>query len=318
MPRVVIHAGLPKTATSFLQAQVFPLIDSAECVFNPDRLTRMLIELSKQVQSGCEVDEDQLDRLEAEVGRELEAINAPVVLISVEGLMPLHVGGYENTQKILSVVKRLYPDADVVVFLREQMSWFRSAYSFCLVSKYVLPFDDFVCREGPNKFGDRSCSGLGVNVMDYEWHKVRQLVNQFYASVRFFRFEDLLSEDRERVLSELAVILGVAQLTVGSSDHVNKGLDEALMVKISKIARLMPFRAHWHAKYLYTRYSNLGAMDRIKYFYLRKSGQLAVLIAKILYKLSGGGDQKLFSEDELNRVRSHYRSSNAAFWEAEG
>ena len=105
--RVVIHAGLPKTATSFLQEKVFPHLSADECVFNPEGLNRILIELSKQVQSGNNIEIDDVSRIKKDVDEELTRIDAPVLLLSVEGLMPLHVGGYENTKKILGVTAEL-------------------------------------------------------------------------------------------------------------------------------------------------------------------------------------------------------------------
>ena len=135
MNKVVIHAGLPKTATSFLQEKVFPNLPKDECAFNPEGLNRILIEMSKEVQSGRGLDKGRISRIQEEVDRELGLVKAPVLLLAVEGLMPLHCGGFENTEQILDILRELFPGAEIVLFFREPLAWFRSAYSFCLGSK---------------------------------------------------------------------------------------------------------------------------------------------------------------------------------------
>jgi hypothetical protein len=318
MSRIVIHAGLPKTATSFLQEKVFPFISENECLFNPEGLNRILIGLSKDVQAGCDYDSERIVLLKREVDLELERIEAPMLLLSVEGLMPLHCGGYENTETILHVLQKLFVDAEIVVFLREQLAWFRSAYSFCLVSKYVLPFDEFVCRGDDGQLGRRVHDGLGLCVFDYEYDMIRQVVEHHFPIVHFFSFEELFSERQDQVLSKLASILSVSGLKVSSSIQVNQGLDEGLMVRISNLVRCIPFRDRWRPEYLYTRCSKIGGFRKAKYLYLRKSGQFAVMLAKFLHWIFKQSGSRLFSEEETQRMREHYCQSNAAFWVSRG
>lgn len=315
--KVIIHAGLPKTATSFLQENVFPSLPEDRCAFNPEPITRMLLNMVKQLMAGSEMPAGQVDGLKKDVADAVSRINAPVLLLSVEGLLPLHCGGYETSERILNVLGRLFENPTLVVFLREQGAWFRSAYSFCLVSKYVLPFDEFVNRGNDGDFGPRRTDGLNLCVYDYEYKKIRQLVHRHFKTVYFFSFEELFS-CQEKVFKRLAELIGVSEIRIGSQKKVNQALDERLMVLISKIIRCFPLRSYWKPPYLYVRYASLGWVEMLRYLYLRKAGFFSMILARLIHRLpQAGAAGHLFTPEDERRIKSYYAESNAQFWAEE-
>lgn len=315
--RIVIHAGLPKTATSFLQENVFPHISSEECAFNPAPINHLLLEMCKELVTGARISSERIDAMRALVDREIEKIDAPVLLISVEGLLPLHCGGFDRSDRILRILKKLFDNPVIIVFLREQSAWIRSAYSFCLVSKFILPFDQFVNRESEGQFANRVSGLLSVDVFDYSFPAIRGLVKQHFETSYYFSFEELF-EHQATVLQRLAGIIGVSELAVHSDGQVNKGLDEGLMVLLSKTVAAVPFRKRWRKKYLFRRYVRLGLREKISWHYLRLTGRLAMIISRMLYQFTDqSSGAKLFSSQEVQQIKDFYRESNRQFWAAE-
>lgn len=315
--KVIIHAGLPKTATSFLQENVFPSLPEDRCAFNPEPIVRLLLNMVKRLIAGSAMSDGEVESLKREIVAEMAQINAPALLISVEGLLPLHCGGTATSDRILNVLKQLFENPTLVVFLREQAAWFRSAYSFCLVSKYVLPFDEFVNRGKNGDFGPRRTDGLNLCVYDYEYEKIRQLVYRHFKTVYFFSFEELFSS-QEKVFKRLAELIGVLEIRIGSQKKVNQALDERLMVLISKIIRCFPLRSYWKPPYLYVRHASLGWTEMARYLYLRKAGFFSMILARLIHRLpQAGAAGHLFTPEDERRIKSYYAESNARFWAEE-
>lgn len=314
MKKIIIHAGLPKTGSTFLQENIFPGLPADLCAYNPEKLRRMLVEMCKKVIVQGALSEDEVEELRRRVNNEISQIEQDALLISIEGFLPVHLGTYVYADNILGVLKKLTPDATIVIYLREQSAWIRSAYSFCLVSKYILPFDEFVSRDRDGNLCQRSGNHLSLSVYNYPHQTVRDLAKRHFQDVHCFCFEKLFSH-QESELEKLAKIIGVPRLTARASDKVNKGLDERLMLIVSAVLGWIPFRSCWRTDFFYPRYSKMGLLDRLNYYYLRRSGLLAMMIARVLYRCTNmAKNQRLFTDANEADIKSFYRSSNEEFW----
>lgn len=314
MKKIILHAGLPKTGSTFLQDFIFPGLDKSLCEYNPEKITKLLIEISKETISGASFSESRIKELTLQINESLRSIRSPTLLISVEGLMPIQCGGYEKADNILQTVKIFFPHAEIIIFLREQVKWIRSAYSFCLVSKYIMTFDEFINRDSAGNLGLRSHDGLNISVYDYEFEKTKSIIDKYFKVKYFFRFEDIFIEGDNKILKKLSKILDVDSLDLSTQQFSNKGLNEDLMVLISSIVSKIPFRSRWKPAYLYTKYSKIKNTENLKYLYTRYTGRFAKYISELLYRLIPRNYSKLFSAQEEERIRDYYLESNKNFW----
>lgn len=317
MKKIVIHAGLPKTGSTFLQENVFSSIPANVCAYNPKNLQRLLVRMCKQVVGRGALEPDEIASLKKQVDEEINRQEADILLISIEGLLPLHSGGASTGNNIFKVLKALIDDALIVIFIREQSAWLRSAYSFYLVSGYIFPFEEYVNKTADGCFKQREPGQVAINVQDYDNQAIKDIARQHYPNVLCFRFEDLFSGKQEAVLSRLTSAIGLAPLKPRASQAVNKGLDERLMVIASKVIGYVPFRGPWQLAYLYPRYSALTPLELIRCSYLRSSGLVALAIARLLYKYTPyAKDARLFSPQDEAHIKGFYLEKNNTFWAA--
>jgi hypothetical protein len=312
--RIIIHAGLPKTASTFLQENVFPLLPKTDCCYNPEGLAVPLTEMCKRVAARGELSSSELIDLKHKVDDEISRIKNETLLISIEGFLPVHCGGIVTGRNIFKVLGQLFDNATIIIFLREQSAWLRSAYSFYLVTKCILPFEEFVNKTADGSFGERSPRQLGVCVYDYAHQSIKNVAQSHFDTVLCFSFEELFSK-QEAVLEALAKIIGVTKLSVRNAQVVNKGLDERLMVIVSRVARRIPFHAKWSIDYLYSNLVTLSFWERVKYTYLKISRRFCMAISNALYQYTDYAQgASLFSEVDKACIKDFYLQSNAEFW----
>lgn len=112
MSKIIIHIGLHRTGTTFLQKEVFEKMKNINYVFD-DALHRMRI------------------------------YNDKINLISNEGLslsMPHSISG---RIQVLDYLKTLFPNAKIILGFRERKGWLRSCYYRYVLSGGILRYKNY-------------------------------------------------------------------------------------------------------------------------------------------------------------------------------
>jgi hypothetical protein len=163
--QVVIHLGLPKTGTTFLQKAIFsnfPDINYIERNFN----------LKTKIQTN------------------------KLNLISEEGLSGSYyrtINNEDNRFDIANKLKLLFPNAKILLGIREQNKWIRSMYSQAV-------------REGcPHSF-NKWYELINKNFLDVDKY-VKYLKNLF-SDVYIFNFEEL-KNNREYTIKNICDFIGL-------------------------------------------------------------------------------------------------------------
>ncbi len=166
---IVIHVGLHRTGSTFLQKEVFPKLQNVNYVYRYNMNSRNQLLAVK-------LDENKIN------------------LISEEGLTR-HNFRDDNETSMIEISNRIYrvfPDARIILVLRDKKEWLNSLYKMnCrysfdswfdnIFNKDDLDFDGYVdhirglfsdvlvldyglLRDDPNVFVKQVCDFIGVNV----------------------------------------------------------------------------------------------------------------------------------------------------------
>jgi len=111
MIEVIIHIGLHRTGTTFLQKEVFENLEGVNYMFD-----------------------DSLHRIHIE-----EGIN----LVSNEGLSLSMPHSLPYKYHVLDNIRRLFPKAKIIVGIREKESWLKSCYYRYVISGGKLSFKEY-------------------------------------------------------------------------------------------------------------------------------------------------------------------------------
>ncbi|MDZ7787695.1 MAG: hypothetical protein U5K73_06085 [Halofilum sp. (in: g-proteobacteria)] len=238
-PDVVLHIGLHKTATRFLQRAVFAQLDPERFLVNPPALTHAL----KQA-LWFPSDETRRRAREAAATARSEAGDR-TLLVSEPGISGDMYSSHEDWRENLELVHELFPDATIVYFVRRQSDWLQSAYRQSLVKGPGVPIEFFLnYREGD--FQPRHARILGrarnLNALELRFADIyRGYVDRFGAEkVYLFRQEDL-KKTPQPVYRRLAESLGIESLPEPPSRVSSNPAFSALAISIffpGVIARL--------------------------------------------------------------------------------
>jgi len=139
--QIIIHVGMHKTGTTFLQQDVFPRIPGVYYAdrYNKEEPVTQLIKRMDQNPAALDLQQEK-QHMEAYIN----AIDAPVVLISSENLFGYFHASYFNNQYILHVLKTLFPSARIFMSVRRQDEWFESLYRQMLHTGQSLSINQFL------------------------------------------------------------------------------------------------------------------------------------------------------------------------------
>lgn len=210
LPDVVLHIGLHKTATRFVQRALLHDLDSERFLVNPEPLGSAL----KRALRHPGPENREAARFAARHARRYAGERTLVVSDpTISGDMYSH---HDDWQANLEFVRELFPDARVLYFVRRHSDWLQSAYRQGLVKGPGVPIEFFLnFRDGAFRprtarriGGARNIEALGLRFLEI----YRGYARTFGADhVYLFRQEDLRHRP-DHVRARLAQALGLAEL----------------------------------------------------------------------------------------------------------
>ncbi|NET40989.1 hypothetical protein [Okeania sp. SIO2B3] len=236
MTKTFIHVGLPKTATTFLQDKIFPKLSNITLISRP--YTQQSKAFNKlQYADDCYSDSE-------EIKKEIGKITASKRLISDEILCGTQFT--INRSLIVRRLKEVFPQAEIILFLRGQQSLLLSSYNqkvkmgytgkieeFIRYSKKEYTYDDYQYDLSINKFrwnkNTRYYNYLShnINLIDLCYYELIKLYQENFPKVHVFLYEKF-RENCQDVIAQLENILEEKLEGFDSnilSDRVNEKLD---------------------------------------------------------------------------------------------
>lgn len=210
MSGVVLHIGLHKTATRFLQRAVFASLDPDRFLVNPQPLAERL---RARAHSHITPDKGPVDEAREVALREA---NGRTIVLSEPEISGDMYSAHANWRENRDLVKRLFPEATIVYFVRRPSDWLESAYRQALAKGPGMPIEFFLnFRDGAFQRREaRVTAGVrNVNALDLRFLDIyRGYVEAFGADrVYLFRQEHLRTRS-EAVHARLAEALGLNEL----------------------------------------------------------------------------------------------------------
>lgn len=210
-PRVLLHIGLHKTGTRFLQREVFGQLDPARFNYNPKPLWPTLRQAVRHPGD---------DRLAADARAAVDRWRASgderTLVISEPHISGDMYGSHHDHADNLALVHQLFPEASILFFVRNQADWLQSAYRQHLAKGKPVPIEVFLNhyagsfrpRVAREVFGARNIEALSLRFLD-----IYRAYAETYGAGRVYlaRQEDLRSRPDD-VRALLAGALGLPAL----------------------------------------------------------------------------------------------------------
>jgi len=118
MKDIIIHIGLHRTGTTFLQKEIFEKVKNINYIFD-----------------------DSIHRIELK-----EGIN----LISNEGLSLSMPHSLQHREQVLDNLQKMFPNARILIGLRKRETWLKSCYYRYILSRGKLTYQEYLEKYANN------------------------------------------------------------------------------------------------------------------------------------------------------------------------
>lgn len=207
----VIHVGLHKTGTRFLQRAVLRRLETDRFAVNPEPLYGRLRDAARHPG-----DAERADLARVAAAETRERVGGRTLVISDPSLSGDMYSSHAGYRENLELVAELFPEARIVYFVRAHADWLQSAYRQSLKKgrgqsiERFLNFCDGRFRDRAARMvdGRRNVDALTLSFLEL----YRAYADRFGPErVYLFRQEDLRRRSSE-VHSRLAEALGLSEL----------------------------------------------------------------------------------------------------------
>ena len=217
MKTIYLHVGMPKTATTFLQARWFPYLKGIRYQNNAIRDLVDRIIYTNPILLDLRNIRHELDGL-------LANMDGEKLLISQERLFGNMLQNYHDNVYLAGCLKVFFPNAKVIIVVRRQDELAESIYKQALQSYYSQTLNSFLnYRNGA--FAD-SCDPLGLPNLDIKQLDLHRYVQNYIEhfgreNVCVLPYE-LLRDDRRAFLDKLSAALEVDPVYPANNYHENR------------------------------------------------------------------------------------------------
>lgn len=145
MDQVVIHIGYHKTGTSWLQEEVFPKASNAWQPYSYEEISNRFVHTSPYVFKASEILREIRERAPS-------GADAKILLISSERLSGSpHSGGFDQ-RCIIQRLHKTFPNAKIVIGIREQFSCIESCYKEYVRGGGIASLEQYIRPPRPEHF----------------------------------------------------------------------------------------------------------------------------------------------------------------------
>lgn len=292
----IIHIGYPKTASSWLQDEYFPKVKNCSVI------SRKTIQHCFLEPGAFEFDYDN-------TRNEFQKVPGKHLILSDELLLGrLRPGGVKGflTKEVANRLKEVFPEAQIIIFIRNQVDMIVSAYLQYVrsggnysISKFMFP---------DNYKGSRSNKLVLLGLDYFLYHHVINYYKSLFGEkqVHIFLYEDLESNSREFIKKFSEQFQLQVDIDKIEFKRVNSGYRRILI----------------YTRRLSSVFSRLGPLNKYYIFHIPNFDYISRYFHHIAnhYRVFGKRPDsvRLIGKKNIQRVKDFYKKSNQILIEHHG
>jgi hypothetical protein len=240
--KVFIHIGLPKTATTFFQTKVFGNLDQREIWYNPENIMKYIFKTVGEIHS-----EVELKDIKKNISNEFDKISPAKILISHEGLTEIEYR--MDYKKQLYFLKKVFPEAQIILFLRFQPDLISSLYKEAVHQGH--------CKGSIKEFfnGENMEAiqrDLVIDPYDYDYKNIIKDLTEAFSkeNVHIFFYENF-NRNRAGTINEICKLLDVTNRPVKTTVYRRSlsSFSLNILINLNKVCEKIGFSVPCNIQY---------------------------------------------------------------------
>jgi hypothetical protein len=244
MSKIFLHIGLHKTATTTLQRNVFSKIPRSNINYNPFELMP-IIEDAMILQDFSDLCDKKKSIYKKMLDKNLKKFDGQTIFLSNENLSQ-NLFKY-NWEERLELIYYFFPNASIIIFTRDEVSWLRSAYLQALHSGFICSYSEFLSfQKLPKNLQNKNL----FSSVDFKKVNHKQLIERYKKSfgdsnIYLFKYEDFQANPN-KIISKIYEILTLKNIDVTFTNiKANKAYTKKCVHLVLKISKFLK-KIHLH------------------------------------------------------------------------
>jgi len=315
---VVLHVGLPKAGSTFLQKAIFPNISD---LFFLGRDNNNLVSQHLDYISWRNPFTRDLDKVRDEIDEYLSQQPTSQVLFSREAFFGNFYTSFVANRTTAEALNHVFPSAKVLIVLRRQDRMVESAYKQALHQGHSVTWKSFLgYRRGRFNAADSPLQDASpvLDATQLDWYQLVKNYHDFFGRENVLVLpQEMLRKDQEGFLKRFYGFTGFSQYYPAPDEktRINRGYSypsaltaiafNRFLVRPWNSCGFIPEKPFW-------RYFNKRKDDGVFWFALERLSaglQLRVLLQKVFDKILYI-DGKLIPERVSKEILMHHCESN--------
>lgn len=296
MNNTIIHIGMPRTATTFFQQNVFPFLPNYTCY---DLETTHFNDIFNQLQFA----DDTFYNKDKVIDFTKNWKNKNIVISNENFVGQSYFFNYINRSLIAKRLSEIFPDAKILLVLRNQVDLLASLYSIALEWRETKNIDDFIWQPNKDKnMGDEAGPAkLYYNTYEdyesfegYDYLSLITLYKKHFKHVEVLLFEDFI-KNTALFSSKLDTFFELETSTFHAlfqnKNSLNEGVDSFQAKKLRKLNKYHNIASHFsllHRIYVKLKRNILKKKrsDKKLYFSEQKAKELKIYFGNLNQQLA--------------------------------
>ncbi|OGU60046.1 MAG: hypothetical protein A2X64_07575 [Ignavibacteria bacterium GWF2_33_9] len=184
---IILHVGLQKTATTFIQLNIFPSLKNSYSTFYEDKnfyntpFGELLIEIN-EIDKANQFHLSKIIEYRIKIENFINEKEVQNIIISCEDLVGIiqliyNNKEYFNNEKFSNILKAVMPESKIFLVIRNQADWVESLYNQHIIKQNrFLKFNEFIGYKN-TKF----IQGKYLDINKLDWHKLVKTYNHLFG-----------------------------------------------------------------------------------------------------------------------------------------
>jgi len=238
---VYVHVGLPKTATTFLQKNIFSKYDGVSYCstrYGAHHMFGETLALESTLMFAG-VPFWNIEQTKGRVQKEVQRVPNGKILISREGFAGGAADNFRSTSGFAYLLREVFVEPRVIFVFRKQEDWLISVFRQAVRAGINQSAEDFYNFRGGNFEPPLSPAPIGLDVLNLDWCNFIRFYNRLFgeANVLALPFE-LFQQNPMTFVDKISVFLGVPSPAFDAGEKVNERDGAAFYAAQAGINRL--------------------------------------------------------------------------------
>lgn len=225
-----IHIGMPKTASTFLQEEVFPNLNliylNEYYYFKELKWNQIVYESIRNIveKQNYLLQDEQVKQFQEEMVQIANERQCNKFIFSSEELVGFYAQNFNNSLNVLENIRQYFgKNIKIILVIREQVSFLESLYRQSIKMGHWINIETFLNYQNGNFYAHKFEYKLNLDVENFDWFKmIEYYTKELKKNNLLFLPYEMLKNEKKEFIDSIVEFLNIEKVNIEKNRVVNK------------------------------------------------------------------------------------------------